>query len=84
MNIRRPWNALLRHRADLLTAAAFLAGWLLITAGIAELPSRRSVWLLSSGALSICLGGPRLLWSVLTTGLYALTRPEPPASGREH
>jgi hypothetical protein len=72
--------ALWRHRADLLTGAAFLAGWLLLTWGFASLPSRAAVWRLSFGVLSICLGGPRLLWAILSNGLYALTRPTPPRS----
>jgi hypothetical protein len=39
------------------------------------------VWRLSFGLLAICLGGPQLLWAILSNGLYALTRPVPPRSG---
>lgn len=60
-------------RAELLTAAALLAGWLLITAGIASLTSPRA-WTFSIGALCISLGGWRMLWQIATSGLYALTR----------
>ena len=66
-----------------MTGAAFLAGWLLVTWGLASIPTRAAVWRLSFGILSICLGGPRVLWAVLTNGLYALTRPVPPTRGRE-
>lgn len=59
-----------RHRAELLTAFAWLLGWLLVTAGV----DRHSLWLGSVGLLCISLGGWRLLWIVLTHGLYTLTR----------
>lgn len=59
-----------KHRAELLTALTWLSGWLLLTAAI----DRRSLWLGSIGLLCISLGGWRLLWVVLTQGLYTLTR----------
>ncbi len=62
-----------RYRAELLTAAALLAGWLLITWWVAMLTSWR-VWPFSLGLLLVSCGGWRLLYAVARDGLYALTR----------
>jgi hypothetical protein len=62
-----------RSLAEVLTALAFVAGWLLVTAGIARLTSPIA-WLFSIGILSISLGGWKLLAQFVWNGLYALTR----------
>ena len=72
--IGRGFAALARLRWELLTAAAWLTGWLAITWGLATIPSRGSVWLLSLGLLAIGLGGVRLLWTIFVHGIYALSR----------
>lgn len=65
---------LLRFRAELLTAAAVLAGWGLVTWGAAALTSWQA-WPLSGGLLLLSLAGWRLLFTIARDGLYALTRP---------
>lgn len=62
-----------RYRAELLTAAALLAGWLLITWWAAMLTSWRA-WPLSLGLLLVSCAGWRLLFFTARDGLYALTR----------
>lgn len=64
----------LRARAELLTGAAFVGGWLLVTWGVAELTTRR-IWPISLGVLLLSAGGWALLWEVIREGLYTLTRP---------
>lgn len=70
----------LAHRAELLTGAAFVAGWILVTAGAAvivhSLAARftAAVWLLSIGLLLLSLGGLQLLGRFVWHGLYSLTR----------
>ncbi len=63
-----------RARAELLTGATLVVGWLLVTAGVAALTSPRA-WLFSLGLLCISLGGWRMLWQIASAGLYTLTRP---------
>lgn len=65
------------HRAELLTAAAFLVGWALVTWAVA-LYLGPIIWLISAGLLLISLGGWELLVLILRKGLYTLTRPEKP------
>ena len=60
----------MKYRAEIATACAWLAGWALLTAAI----DRRSLWRGSAGLLCISLGGWRLLFVVLTNGLYTLSR----------
>lgn len=60
-------------RAEILTALAFVAGWMLVTAGIARLTSPVA-WYFSLGLLSLSLGGWKLLAQFVWNGLYALTR----------
>lgn len=62
------------YAAELLAAAALLAGWLLITLAIARLVRPDVVWPLSLGIL--CLAGPgrRILSTIAREGLYALTK----------
>lgn len=62
-------------RAELLTAGAFVIGWLLITVGIVRLTSP-TAWFFSLGLLLISLGGWKVLRALATDGLYALTRDE--------
>lgn len=72
----RYWLA--EYRAELLAAAALVAGWSLITAGVAALTSPLA-WLFSAGTFLISLFGWELLYTVGRRGLYALTRK--PADG---
>lgn len=64
---------MVRLRAELLTSASFVAGWALLTWGIAELLVWQ-VWPLSAGLFFLSLGGWKLLWTLATEGLYALSR----------
>lgn len=56
-----PWPAIL-------TVGAWLAGWLLVTAGLAEVLTRW-LWLISLGVLLLGLGGARPLLLMLRDGL---------------
>lgn len=60
-------------RAELLTSAALLAGWALLTWGVALLTSPK-VWPLSAGLLLLSLCGWRFLGAIAWAGLYTLTR----------
>jgi hypothetical protein len=75
ITLRDRWKAIVAIRAELLTAAAFLAGWVLITWAIALYTSPR-IWLVSGGLLLISLGGWEFLLTIMRKGLYSLTRPE--------
>jgi hypothetical protein len=61
---------------ELLTTAALLGGWTLITAAIAALTSPLA-WLFSGGLLLISLGGWKLLWALASNGLYTLIKAKP-------
>lgn len=63
-----PWG-------EIATYAAALAGWLLITAGIAALTTR-VVWLLSSGLLLLALFGLRQLGVIVWFGVVAIAQSE--------
>ncbi len=80
-NTARPALAGLRaYRAEWLTAAAFLAGWLSFTAGLA-IHFGAAAWWYSIGVLLMSGSGWRLIGSVAFEGLYTLTRePDAPAS----
>lgn len=69
----RTAEAVVRVRAEVATALAFLAGWTLITYGVAVLTSPLA-WVFSGGLLCLSLGGWRLLGVVVIDGMYALTR----------
>lgn len=71
--LRRLWHGAVRLRAELLTSAAFICGWALLTWGIAELLVWQ-VWPLSGGLFFLGLGGWRLLATLVWRGLYALSR----------
>lgn len=58
---------------EILTTAALLGGWLLLTLGVVALTSPLA-WLFSGGLLLISLAGWKLLWRLATDGLYTLTR----------
>jgi hypothetical protein len=62
--------------AELLTALAILAGWMLLTAGIAALLPvwRGPVWMLSAGLLLLSGVGWRFLWLLVRDGLYTRSR----------
>lgn len=76
--LRKVWAQVRRVLAaswpEILTAAALLLGWGLLTWGIADLIRRSAVWPLSGGLLCITLFGWRLLLQIGRDGLYALTR----------
>ena len=69
---------------EVLTAAAFVAGWLLITAGVAAIADAlpwwiaaavaRAVWRVSLGGLALSLGGWKLLRQFVVDGLYSLAK----------
>jgi hypothetical protein len=61
---------------EILTTAALLGGWALITAAIAALTSPLA-WLFSGGLLLISLGGWKLLWALASNGLYTLIKAKP-------
>jgi hypothetical protein len=65
---------------EALTALAFVAGWALVTAGVAHLTARVA-WVFSAGILAISLGGWRLFGRMAWYGLYTLMRP-PARKGR--
>lgn len=64
-------SPLWKARAEILTASALLAGWALLTHGIALLTTPK-VWPLSAGLLLLSLCGYRLLWAIASHGLYML------------
>lgn len=64
---------LARYHAELLLSFALLAGWMLVTFGIAELTTAR-VWPISTGLLLLSLCGWKMLIGLAVDGLYALTR----------
>lgn len=67
---RDTWAA----RAEILTASAIFGGWALITYGIATLTAPIA-WAFSFGVLLLSLAGWRLLWRIVTRGLYLLSKP---------
>lgn len=66
-------HALAKLWRELLLAIALLTGWLLITAGVAQLTSAIA-WLFSIGLLLLLLCGWRLVWRLFSDGLYDLSR----------
>jgi hypothetical protein len=69
-----------KYRAEILTAVAWLAGWALLTAAggaVVQGAWVAAIWRGSAGLLLLALPGLKLLWVVLTEGLYSLTRNDP-------
>lgn len=64
-----------RFMAEILTAVVAVAGWLLVTWGLAELLTVW-VWPISLGALLLGLTGWRFVWRLLVDGFYVLTKRE--------
>lgn len=62
-----------RLRAELLLAAAIVAGWGLLTWAVASLIGWRA-WPVAGGLLLLSGAGWRLLFNIARDGLYALTR----------
>jgi hypothetical protein len=62
-----------RHLPALLTAAAILVGWLLVTWALAGWWSWR-VWPLSLGLLCLSAAGWKLILHVAREGLYLLAK----------
>lgn len=67
----RLFDAIRRGFPELATATAFIAGWLLITKGIADL-TRPAVWSISIGLLLMSLCGWSLVRTIVVRGLYLL------------
>jgi hypothetical protein len=67
-------------RAEIGAALLLIAGWTLLTAGIAQL-LHRSPWLFSAGLFAMTLFGWKYLYTIGRDGLYALTRPMKPPRG---
>lgn len=65
--------AVIGARAEIAVGVALLAGWALVTHGVAELLPRGQVWSLSTGFLLLSLVGWRFLWTVVSAGLYTLS-----------
>jgi hypothetical protein len=74
--VTRWGKSLLTARAELLTALAFVVGWLLLTDAIARVMVTPLAWRVSIGLLAISLGGWKLFLTMIVNGLYALTRDE--------
>lgn len=68
-------------RAEILTGSAMLAGWALVTLGVATFAGPVT-WAFSGGLLLLSLSGWKLLWQLVAHGLYALTREAPPRGRR--
>jgi hypothetical protein len=70
-------ETLSKYPGETLVSIAALAGWILVTAGIASLlPARgaHALWLSSIGLLLVSLCGWKFLRRIVTDGLYILTR----------
>jgi hypothetical protein len=67
----RAWSA----RAEVLTAAALLLGWCLVTSAVAALTSPLA-WRFSLGLLALSLAGWRLFLRLVLEGFYVLTLDE--------
>lgn len=85
--MRAAWYWLLRTvapvwaaRAEIGAAVLLVAGWVLITAAIAQLV-HRTPWLFSAGLFALTMFGWRFLYTIGRDGLYALTRPPKPPRG---
>lgn len=60
---------------DLAVPIAFLGGWLLVTAGVAEMSIYpRRIWLLSIGVLLLAFVGFKFIYILARDGVYAHTR----------
>lgn len=67
----------LKYSGELAVTVAALSGWALVTAGVATLlphQASRALWLSSTGLLLVSLCGWRFVATIVTTGLYVLTR----------
>lgn len=67
----------IKNAGEIAVAVTALAGWLLTTAGVAAVlspKSGRALWLASVGLLLISLCGWKFLLTIVTNGLYVLTR----------
>lgn len=71
--IRSTWAKIVAARAELLTAGAMVSGWMLVTYGVVVLTAPIA-WAFSLGVLLLSLAGWRLLWRIVSDGLYDLTR----------
>lgn len=66
-------HAIAKIWRELLLGVALLTGWLLITAGVAQLTSPVA-WRFSIGILLLLLCGWRLVWRLFSDGLYDLSQ----------
>lgn len=74
----RASRATRQARAELLTIAATLAGWALVTWGVSSL-TRGPVWRFSAGLLLLSTCGWEFLAHIAWRGFYQLTRRRPDA-----
>ena len=78
-------GAVRRGFAEACVTLAIVAGWMLVTYGVAAVlwaPLRPAVWPVSAGLFLLSLAGWRFLGRLAGYGLYALTRdPEEPRRG---
>lgn len=68
--------AVWRIRSELLTFAAILGGWALVTLGVAYLTAPIA-WAFSAGVFLLSMAGWQLVFTVARRGLYNLTREKP-------
>lgn len=81
------WATSLRAaRAEIIVVVALLAGWALLTHGLAVVmwaPLRRGVWPVSSGLALLSLFGWRMLGGLAWGGLYPLLHEDRPAAAQQ-
>lgn len=65
-----------KYLGELAVTVGAILGWALLTGGLAAvLPTHaKALWLASAGMLLLSLCGWKFLWTIVTTGLYTLTR----------
>lgn len=73
--MRLRWPSV-KYAGEIAVTAAALVGWALVTAGIATIIPHyaRAIWFASAGLLLLSLCGWKFLGTIITTGLYVLTR----------
>lgn len=71
---RKLIEATRKRLPESLLAVSYVAGWALLTWGLARL-FVPEVWMISGGLFLLSLGGLGLLKDIAVEGLYVLTRP---------
>jgi hypothetical protein len=72
--VRAQFAAALAARAELAQSIALLAGWALVTLGVARIVRPDVVWPLSAGLLLLLVCGVEWIADIFWHGLYQLTR----------